>query len=164
MKLSAIICLENFLLFLLILVGKVNSKPIDEEIYFKHNNEPINYLDLNDENQILPHSESSRLILDNSEIVKTELENGKFFQGDIVLQQKQKEAIDKNSSVESRTGWLDEYYRWPKDEKGFVIMPYELSSKSQFSEKTIIFFCVVSKFKTGFHSKLPENPFEVCNG
>ena len=127
-----------FSLFLFAL--KLNAKPFDDKIVFKDADEPQSYISLIEESQILPFDESSRLIQDDNEMVQQELEQGQFFQGDIVLQPEQKEFLKANLSdvkVPTRTGWLDEYYRWPKDINGFVVLPYDLSAKSQFCKKPL---------------------------
>lgn len=115
----------------MLLAGEISAKPQNDRIVFRDQDEPDNDVRLEDENQILP-SEGGKLIVDDSEIVEQHLEHGNFFQGDIVLVQDQKEYLLANDSSEFpiRTGWVDEYYRWPKDNDGNVIMPYHIASES----------------------------------
>lgn len=60
-----------------------------------------------------------------------DLENGEYFQGDIKLEAEQKEALERNDTSDgtlgSRTGLLFESMRWPKNQKGEVIVPYTIS-------------------------------------
>lgn len=117
----------------LVLIVQINAKPPNDRIIFRDQDEPEDVVGLADENQILP-SEEGKLIADENEIVEQHLENGNFFQGDIVLVQDQKDYLLANDtgdgSLPTRTGWIDEFYRWPKDKHGNVILPYHVSSKS----------------------------------
>jgi hypothetical protein len=68
-----------------------------------------------------------------AEKVNMKLESGQFFQGDIVLVPDQEDLLSLNSTgsdddLQSRTGILLENQRWPKNEAGFVVMPYSLST------------------------------------
>lgn len=124
----------------LVLAFKVGAKPANDFV-FRDEDEAEHdppLLRLEDEKQILP-SDRSKLLGGESEIIEPHLENGKFFQGDIVLVQDQKEYLlandTKDGSVPTRTGWIDEYYRWPKDKNGDVILPYYVSPESQYSKK-----------------------------
>lgn len=153
-------------LFGVCIVKLVIAKPVNDAILFRDDDESQSYLNLNDENQILPSKDKTRLLPDTNEIVQKELENGEFFQGDIVLLPDQKEYLSTNlsdSTVPVRTGWLDEYYRWPKNDQGYVLLPYIISKKSGFSE-------IINKFHDRFalklvlsFSKLPENSSALCN-
>lgn len=51
---------------------------------------------------------------------------GKFYQGDIVLSDEQKQFLNATNVDEfsSRTGRISLYYRWPKNRFGKVIVPY----------------------------------------
>lgn len=64
-------------------------------------------------------------------VINPQLENGKFFQGDMILQPDQMEFLKSNvtdkESLASRTGVLHETYRWPKDKSGHVIVAYEIA-------------------------------------
>lgn len=93
---------------------------------------------LDDEDHIKPSLESRFSFDGEEEVEDVKLENGKFFQGDIVLLEDQLEYLLGNgsddSSTPTRTGWINEYYRWPKDASGNVILTYEISPKATFSE------------------------------
>jgi hypothetical protein len=59
-----------------------------------------------------------------------DLENGNFFQGDIVLQPDQQEILEmvlKDEDFPTRTGIISEEYRWPKNRNGKVVIPFEIS-------------------------------------
>lgn len=58
--------------------------------------------------------------------VSTNISKLERFQDDIVLSKKQKEAL--KNPVGTRTGLLDEDYRWPKNDDGYVIVPFAISS------------------------------------
>jgi hypothetical protein len=67
-------------------------------------------------------------------------ENEGLFQGDIILSPEQEELVFADPSVNdihSRTGRLDEKYRWPKNKFGQVIMPYVIQEED-YSNKTRI--------------------------
>lgn len=70
-------------------------------------------------------------------IVNPELENGKHFQGDMILQPDQEEFFKANVSdkdiLASRTGILHESYRWPKDRQGHVNVAFKVADL-QYSE------------------------------
>lgn len=89
------------------------------------------------ENQILKSS-NDNFRLDPSETIKKELENGAFYQGDIILLPEQKELLQsfpnvtEEDNVPTRTGLISEQYRWPKNNQGFVILPFEIDSQSQY--------------------------------
>lgn len=62
---------------------------------------------------------------------KPELMYGKFFQGDMVLQPDQEEfMLSKEPQDQSgtRTGILNEAYRWPTDRSGHVKVAYQIQS------------------------------------
>lgn len=93
---------------------------------------------LEDEDHIKPSLESRFSFDGEEEVEDVKLENGKFYQGDIVLLDDQLEYLLGNgtddSSTPTRTGWINEYYRWPKDASGFVIFSYEVSPTATFSK------------------------------
>lgn len=100
------------------------SKPVidDGTILFRDENEL-------DSNEILT-ADGEAL---HPESVNIKLESGQFFQGDIVLIPDQEDLLSLNSTgsdddLQSRTGILLENQRWPKNEAGFVIMPFTISS------------------------------------
>lgn len=89
-------------------------------------------------------------------VVKPALENGKFFQGDMILQPDQMEFLRSNvtdkESLVTRTGLLHETYRWPKNKAGRVAVAYEIADY-HFSEFHLAFLSqVVELFRPVFHS------------
>lgn len=64
------------------------------------------------------------------------LELGKLFQGDMKLEPEQLAAMVRNateqSKVESRTGLLSETYRWPKNSKRKVVVPFKTEGFSKY--------------------------------
>lgn len=59
-----------------------------------------------------------------------DLEDGDHFQGDIRLSPEQEEMfLNKSGTFSSgiRTGLIDENYRWPMNDDGFVNVPFQLS-------------------------------------
>jgi hypothetical protein len=57
-------------------------------------------------------------------------ENGKFFQGDMILQKDQEELFFSNkTNILSRTGLLHERYRWPMYSDGNVYVPYKIADR-----------------------------------
>jgi hypothetical protein len=59
-----------------------------------------------------------------------ELDKAEKYQEDIILSQEQIDTL----FTDTRTGLIDEKYRWATDANGFVVVPYEISSDSQYSE------------------------------
>lgn len=146
--------LKSFVLLLVFSTLAV-AKPSGDQIVFRDEEDSDSgageLLKLEDEKQILP-SEQTRLIGSEAESVVLKLENGKYYQGDIVLVQEQKEYLLANDSdLPTRTGWIDEAYRWPKDNRGNVILPYYVSPQSQFS-----------KMITRFKASLWIIHFQIC--
>jgi hypothetical protein len=88
---------------------------------------------------------------DDVEVEDVKLEDGNFFQGDIKLLAEQKEildrlAVDKNS-FPTRTGILNEEYRWPKDNEGYVNIPYEFAPGSKYCKMSRI---LIPQHQTSF--------------
>lgn len=108
-----------------------------DEIFFRDDDDDddtgVNVLKIEDDNELLP-STQAKSIGSESESVDPQLMNGEYFQGDIKLNDGQMKAVLSNNSVPSRTGIIDEFYRWPKSERGFVLVPYYLHKESDFSE------------------------------
>lgn len=83
-------------------------------------------------------------------VVKPALENGKFFQGDMILQPDQMEFLKSNvtdkASLRTRTGLLHETYRWPKNKAGRVSVAYEIAdyhfSEFNFFYKSLNFLLI----------------------
>lgn len=65
-------------------------------------------------------------------------EQGAFFQGDIELDDDQHEIlfspVTEEDKLQSRTGLLGEQYRWPKNNRGLVYIPYLISTESNYSK------------------------------
>lgn len=83
---------------------------------------------LSDSNLLKSDNTTKEFLFD--EAAQQRLENGKFFQGDIVLMQDQLDILtypDDDDEFGTRTGVLSENYRWPKDRSGKVIVPYSLA-------------------------------------
>jgi hypothetical protein len=64
---------------------------------------------------------------------RSELEFGDKFQGDMVLDELQRELIAENSTKDSRTGLLNTWYRWPKS-AGYAIVPCVFQASAGFSK------------------------------
>lgn len=113
------------------------AKPAGDQIIFRDEDDTDDPpFTLEEENEVFIPAKT-RLDGEENEVVAQRLEHGKFFQGDIKLVQDQMEyllANDSDSSVPTRTGWIDEFYRWPKDDRGNVIMPYVIATDSGYSE------------------------------
>lgn len=128
--------LKSFLI-ILALAAMASAKPAGDQIVFRDEDDTDEtLLTLEDENQVFIPAKT-RLDGEENEVIAQRLEHGKFFQGDIKLVQDQKDyllANNSDGSVPTRTGWIDEYYRWPKDERGNVIMPYVIATDSGYCE------------------------------
>lgn len=91
--------------------------------------------------QIL-ESDVPKLPGEDEVIVNHELQYGKIlFQGDLKLDETQKEVLFKNdtestSILKSRTGVLDAEYRWPTNPQGHVVIPYIIDIMSGYCEFT----------------------------
>lgn len=108
------------------------AKPVNDFVFRDDDDVDVPALGLFDENQLL--LDQTKQLNDPNENVNEGLEHGKYFQGDIVLVQDQKEYLLSNSSnFPTRTGWIDESYRWPKDSNGDVLLPFEISKNSGYS-------------------------------
>lgn len=111
----------------------ISAKPADDRIVFQDDDD---YLSLGDENQVLPSNDDLKSFGIADENALQELEHGKFFQGDIVLLQEQKEYLlpqaNGSFALPTRTGWIDESYRWVKDKEGNVIVPYVIDPSSKY--------------------------------
>lgn len=107
-----------------------------DEIIFRDDDDDddsVNVLKIEDDNELLP-STQAKSIGSGRESVDPKLMNGEYFQGDIKLNEEQMKTVLSNNSVPSRTGIIDEFYRWPKSERGFVLVPYYLHKESDFSK------------------------------
>lgn len=75
--------------------------------------------------------------LEANPILKS-LETG-IFQGDIILTPDQDEYLHNPSVKQARTGLLETRYKWPKNQDGFVLLPYTISDAAGFSETKLFF-------------------------
>jgi hypothetical protein len=121
-------------------MSRIESFPIDnDQIIFrdgdevakvenKRKNPQLNLID--DVNILKSDNLTSEFLFD--EEAQQKLENGQFYQGDIVLMEDQLEILkapDDVSQIGTRTGILSEYYRWPKNRYGKVVVPFVLSNQ-----------------------------------
>lgn len=98
--------------------------------------------DSNDfQNEIFKGDNKDNFRLDLSENVQKDLENGRFFQGDIILHGDQKDLVmshqnftESEDNIPTRTGIINEQYRWPKNNFNFPTMPYIIDSSSGYCE------------------------------
>lgn len=125
LRISAMLICGAFLVCLL--TANIAAKPIDQTPFT-----------LEDENQLLPSIESRFTFEDDEvDVFKQASESGKFFQGDIKLIKEQRDYLLDNNSLPTRTGWIDESYRWPKDNSGHVIVPYYINPTAQYSKTSL---------------------------
>lgn len=134
----------RFIIFIqLIFLSKIESFPIDNdqiifrdgdevvEVENKRNNAHLNQLRLLEDLNLLKSDNLTTEFLFDEE-AQQKLENGQFYQGDIVLMEDQLEilkALEDDSQFGSRTGILSEYYRWPKNRYGTVVVPFVISKE-----------------------------------
>lgn len=139
-----------FLIF--VLISQLNCRKIDDksssssseedEIVDRYTKFQFSSIESDDEDGITSRFTEGSEESDNDE-------NVDILQGDILMTKKQKDRWMKNLDEEDeesesesreydsiRKGVLDEEYRWPKDEDGLVMVPYEISKKARFSKET----------------------------
>ena len=102
---------------------KLSSDSVDE---FKTNQL---YL-LNDSNILASDNMTLEFLFDEKGFKS--LEDGEHFQGDMMLLEEQLNTLNDTSDMSGRTGIIGDKYRWPKNNGGKVIVPYEISD--QFGE------------------------------
>ncbi|CRL02609.1 CLUMA_CG015841, isoform A [Clunio marinus] len=132
-KLKSFFFVLNLILSLTL---QVKAKPFDDKIVFRDDDDDLSLLNLESSNQLLQSVDDLRALNTEGEIVQKESEEGEHFQGDIKLLPEQKEfllANESDGSLPTRTGLTNEYFRWPKDRNGFVVVPYVISPKSQYT-------------------------------
>lgn len=101
---------------------------IDDSAYDLRNLNQLRFL--NDANILKSDNASIEFIKDDA---ANYLENGLYFQGDILLIQDQedylKQKLSDDDKFPSRTGVISETYRWPRNGKNSekVIVPFEIS-------------------------------------
>lgn len=132
----------------LFLIQKLLAFPAnDDRIYFRDSEESVSEnaavssrfddntddlsLDLpslfNDPNIMKSENDKDGFVVEDQP--SDEVLYGKLYQGDIVLTDEQKEFLNSTNVDEfaSRTGRIHLYYRWPKDGRGKVIVPYVIN-------------------------------------
>jgi hypothetical protein len=92
------------------------------------------------QNEILVGNNKDNFRLDPTLSVQKELENGKLFQGDIILHGDQKDLVmshmnfsEAEENLPTRTGIIGEQYRWPKNDYGLVELAYVIDPSSGYS-------------------------------
>lgn len=121
---------------LLCLISLAFAVPInDDRIVFQDD-------DLSEfQNKIFKSDNKDNYRRDSSAKIVKELENGQFYQGDIILHGDQKDLVNSHKNftenpdnIPSRTGLINEQYRWPKNYEGFAVIPYEIDPASGYCE------------------------------
>lgn len=126
----------------LTLVNIVYSKPqtinVDDKITFKENAENI------------------------------DMESGKFYQGDIKLLPEQieflkKPRVEEGTGIASRSGWLLESFRWPKNDLGQAVVPYTIT-ESDYCEMNFFphsgtLFKFIEIFAVPYHRQMIKAAF-----
>lgn len=123
------------ILFSLVLAVNVQAYPANTP-GFSDQGEFDDVTTIEDEADLLV-SDLPKIEGEDQEIYNRELRYGKdFFQGDIKLNDEQKNAILSNSTVDldTRTGLLSEDFRWPKNANRNPVIPYTIAANSGFSE------------------------------
>lgn len=141
------------LTFLIFVASSADAKLLNHDkdaIFFTDNKHLFTDRD-QDQDQDLPPSDSLQLLSAVNEKANSSLENGKFFQGDLNLLPQQYKYFLAHA-VDTRTGLYHGEYRWPKDDKGHVIVNYFLDSNSRFWEWKVEF---ETKFGLQGHFQLP---------
>lgn len=116
----------KFILIFILVITKTSAFPSVTE---------QNLQEESGEEQIL-ESDVPKLQGEDEVIVNHDLQYGKnLFQGDLKLDETQREVLLKNDSestafLSSRTGVLDTDYRWPKNPQGHVVIPYIIDGLS----------------------------------
>lgn len=129
---------EIFSIILIALKIQVSANNINDAIVFPDDNdEPRNQRS----NQIQSFKKVLSFLASDIENVQKDLENGEFFHNDIVTEQQT------NGILSSRTGLLEEEYRWPKNIVGHVNVPYTVSKESKYSKiakKFLMVVCIIT--------------------
>lgn len=113
---------EIFLCFLIATVARVMSNPVNLDEVIDADKEFTDKELKLDQVQLLSRFSDSQ---DDPNFDKYEK-----YQGDILLTPEQKESLEKpeiEGFLDTRTGLLDESFRWPKDNDGSVIVPFAIS-------------------------------------
>ncbi|XP_070493990.1 high choriolytic enzyme 1-like [Chironomus tepperi] len=106
---------------------------------------------IGDPNLLTAENSTAEYLIDSD--ANKALENGNFYQGDIIMEQEQMEWInsmkakdgepqsDEDDFLGTRTGLIWEGYRWPKNSLGSVIVPYVIDDRhyNVFDELKILF-------------------------
>ena len=123
-------------LIALIFALNVSAKPSNDFFFPDREESESDVSPARLEDQLLPWDESN-VQHGSTEENEENFEDGEYFHGDIVLNEHQREHLLGNGIDDgsTRTGRIDEYYRWPKNSNGTVIMPYNISLESKYSKK-----------------------------
>lgn len=128
----------QFTLCLVTLILAVKAKPTD-------NDGRIFFPDHDFESEVLIDSTESddQKSIDDANI---DLESGQNFQGDIILLPDQKEIFFANETEDGnftlRTGLLLESHRWPKNQHKFVVVPFTIENKNNYSKISVKNFAI----------------------
>lgn len=122
--------MKLLIVFIVLCVKNIFGLPVpDDRIIFPDDDiediVPIKSQQLNDPNILKSENTTEEFLYDERAEIK--LENGKYFQGDIILKDGQLEALnneDEDGILGTRTGLISQKYRWPKNDEGKVIIPY----------------------------------------
>lgn len=130
---------KSFRIFLLLWsLFSVVSSDRNETANISQSDEIGNEIESSEESDVrMGSEEQSEEELEDLEDVNGE--EGNFFQGDIELEPDQREAMlsndtDDNSGSSVRTGLLSDHYRWNKNRRGIVEVPFSLSRNARFCE------------------------------
>lgn len=92
-------------------------------------------------NRIFSGDNKNNFRRDFNEKIQKELENGEFFQGDIILHGDQMDLVmshknftENEDNIPTRTGLINEQYRWPKNNLGQAVIPYVIDPSSGYCE------------------------------
>ncbi|XP_070507032.1 hatching enzyme 1.2-like [Chironomus tepperi] len=135
---------------ILCIISEISSIPIsDSRIVY-----PDEFNSIQVDNRIDGTDSDQISLLDNPNIIKSvnatntsttqhqqkdkNPENGKFFQGDIVLLDEQLDSVNDTSGSAARTGLSNIFRRWPKNAYGKVVVPFTISNDFSFDDKATI--------------------------
>jgi len=99
----------------------------------------FNHFDRNDFNEfnVLESADSSEEE-ENEDFDETDVVGDNNFEGDIELTPEQEEILDTSSEssfqIDDRVGRLDTKYRWFKNRRGQVVVPYTIDTDAEYCE------------------------------
>jgi len=119
----------RIILILILFVCCANAKPFFFFGHFDRNN----FHDFN-----ILESAGSPEEEENEDFDETDVEGDNNFEGDIELTQEQEEILDTRSElgfqISDRVGRLDTEYRWFKNRRGQVVVPYTIDTDAEYCE------------------------------